>query len=41
MPEAKSARLLTIYSRLVNGEALSKAELAAAYYELRKYRLLE
>lgn len=32
LPEAKSARLLTIYSRLVNGEALSKAELAAAYH---------
>lgn len=32
LPEAKSARLLTIYSRLVNGEALSKTELAAAYH---------
>lgn len=32
LPEAKSARLLTIYSRLVNGEVLSKAELAAAYH---------
>lgn len=32
LPEAKSTRLLTIYSRLVNGEALSKSELAAAYH---------
>ena len=30
--EAKSTRLLTIYSRLVNGESLGKAELAAQYH---------
>ena len=31
LPEAKSARLLTIYSRLVGGETLSRAELARDY----------
>lgn len=30
--EAKSARLLVIYSRLANGEVLKKAELAAQYH---------
>lgn len=30
--EAKSARLLTIYSRLVNGEILGKLELSALYH---------
>ena len=31
LPEAKSARLLTIYSRLVNGETLSRPQLAGEY----------
>lgn len=31
LPEAKSARLLTIYSRLVNGETLSRPQLAQDY----------
>lgn len=31
LPEAKSARLLTIYSRLVNGETLSRPQLAREY----------
>ena len=31
LPEAKSARLLTIYSRLVGGETLSRTELARDY----------
>ena len=31
LPEAKSARLLTIYSRLVNGETLSRPQLALEY----------
>ena len=30
--EAKSARLLAIYSQLVNGESLGKGELAAQYH---------
>ena len=32
MPEAKSTRLLTIYSRLVSGETLSRPQLAWAYH---------
>lgn len=32
LSEVKSARLLAIYSRLVNGEMLDKAELAAEYH---------
>lgn len=32
LPEAKSARLLVIYSRLVNGEIISKAELSEQYH---------
>lgn len=32
LSEAKSARLLAIYSRLVNGETFSKAELAEEYH---------
>lgn len=31
LPEAKSARLLTIYSRLVNGETLNRPQLAQEY----------
>ena len=31
LPEAKSARLLTIYSRLVNGETLNRPQLAREY----------
>lgn len=31
LPEAKSSRLLTIYSRLVNGETLSRPQLARDY----------
>lgn len=32
IPEAKSARLLSIYSRLVNGETVGKKELAEKYH---------
>lgn len=32
IPEAKSARLLSIYSRLVNGETIGKKELAGKYH---------
>ena len=32
LSEAKSARLLSIYSRLVRGEVLSKAVLSAQYH---------
>lgn len=32
LTEAKSSRLLVIYSRLVNGETISKAELSAQYH---------
>ena len=32
MTDAKSSRLLVIYSRLVNGEMISKAELSAQYH---------
>lgn len=32
LTEAKSSRLLVIYSRLVNGEAISKAELSERYH---------
>lgn len=32
LPEAKSARLLVIYSRLVNGEIISKSELSGQYH---------
>lgn len=31
-PEAKSARLLVIFSRLTGGETVSKSELAAKYH---------
>ena len=32
LPEAKSTRLLTIYSRLVSGETLSRPQLARDYH---------
>lgn len=32
LTEAKSSRLLVIYSRLVNGETVSKAELSERYH---------
>lgn len=31
IPEAKSARLLSIYARLLSGQTLGKAELAVEY----------
>ena len=32
MPDIKSARMLTLYSRLVNGETLDKKQTAVEYH---------